>query len=123
MTLHVNDWFRRLAHGVSQLFSRPPSAPPVIGAAITADSAEWMRGWADGLITVGASHAALRTNIDAFHRGGARESGSFCNPPLAWARPMIQRYRLRMSGGATPHWTHSTLRILRRQIAPRSPSR
>jgi G6PDH family F420-dependent oxidoreductase len=56
----------------AQLFSRPTIAPPVIGAAITADTAEWMGGWADGLITVGASHAALRTNIDAFHRGGGK---------------------------------------------------
>jgi alkanesulfonate monooxygenase SsuD/methylene tetrahydromethanopterin reductase-like flavin-dependent oxidoreductase (luciferase family) len=53
-----------------QLYSRPKDPPPVIGAAITADTAEWMGAWADGLITVGATNAALRDNIEAFHRGG-----------------------------------------------------
>jgi hypothetical protein len=34
---------------------------------------------------------------------------------------MMRRCKLLMSAGATPHWTHSTLRILRRQITSTRP--
>jgi coenzyme F420-dependent glucose-6-phosphate dehydrogenase len=56
----------------AKLFTRPRTTVPLIGAALTEATAEWMGGWADGLITAGAGHDALRRLVDAFHRGGGR---------------------------------------------------
>lgn len=62
-------------HGLVQveearLFTRPRTAPRVVGAALTEQTAEWMGAWADGLITVGGPVDRLRRVIDAFRRGG-----------------------------------------------------
>ena len=56
----------------ARLATRPDAPPPVIGAAITEATAEWVGGWADGLITVGSDATALRRNVEAFRRGGGR---------------------------------------------------
>ena len=56
----------------AKLYTRPRTPLALIGAALSEDTAEWMGGWADGLITAGANHGALRRIVDAFHRGGGR---------------------------------------------------
>lgn len=56
----------------AKLYTRPEVPPAVIGAALSPETAEWMGAWADGLITAGASAGALKTVVDAFHRGGGR---------------------------------------------------
>jgi alkanesulfonate monooxygenase SsuD/methylene tetrahydromethanopterin reductase-like flavin-dependent oxidoreductase (luciferase family) len=42
----------------------------IYGAAITAETAEWVGGWADGLITVGKEADGLRQVVEAFRAGG-----------------------------------------------------
>ena len=55
----------------AKLYTRPENPPPMIGAAITAKTAEWVGGWADGLITVGKPPNELKKIIKAFqNRGG-----------------------------------------------------
>lgn len=54
----------------ARLFTLPETAPRVIGAALTEQTAEWMGAWADGLITVSAPVERLKGVIDAFRRGG-----------------------------------------------------
>ncbi len=54
----------------AKLWTRPPEAPRIVGAALSEETAEFVAGWADGLITVNASPARLRGIIDAFRRGG-----------------------------------------------------
>lgn len=36
----------------ARLYSRPRTPPMIVGAALSPETAEWMGGWADGLITV-----------------------------------------------------------------------
>jgi alkanesulfonate monooxygenase SsuD/methylene tetrahydromethanopterin reductase-like flavin-dependent oxidoreductase (luciferase family) len=36
----------------AELYSRPQIAPPMLGAAVTASTAEFVGGWSDGLLTV-----------------------------------------------------------------------
>src|SRR5690606_35923477 len=54
----------------ARLWSRPETPPPLIGAAVSAETAGWLGGWADGLITINQDLEQLRRIIDAFHEGG-----------------------------------------------------
>jgi coenzyme F420-dependent glucose-6-phosphate dehydrogenase len=54
----------------AKLYTLPPVAPPLFGAAITPETAEKVGGWADGLLTVNRPHHELRKVVDAFRRGG-----------------------------------------------------
>jgi coenzyme F420-dependent glucose-6-phosphate dehydrogenase len=54
----------------ARLCSRPPRPPLLFGAAVTAETAEWVGGWADGLLTVGHQPDGLREVVEAFRRGG-----------------------------------------------------
>lgn len=56
----------------AKLYTRPKNPPALIGAAITDKTAEWIGGWADGLITVAESPNELSKIINAFHRGGGK---------------------------------------------------
>jgi len=59
----------------ARVWSRPETPPPLLGAAVSAKTAGWVAGWADGLITVGsdpaATGAALKTFRDAGGTGDA----------------------------------------------------
>jgi probable non-F420 flavinoid oxidoreductase len=54
----------------AKLYTRPERPPLLIGAAVTAKTAEWLGSWADGLITISRPPEKLREVVDAFHRGG-----------------------------------------------------
>ena len=54
----------------ARLWSRPETPPPLIGAAVSAETAGWLGGWADGLITINQDLEQLRRIIDAFREGG-----------------------------------------------------
>ena len=49
------------------LYTRPETPPPIIGAALSEETARWLADWADGMITVGSSnHDQLERVIGAF---------------------------------------------------------
>lgn len=54
----------------AKLYTRPEVNPLIIGAAITAKTAEWLGSWADGLITTSRPPEQLKEVVDAFRRGG-----------------------------------------------------
>lgn len=54
----------------AKLYTLPDYLPTVIGAALTPETAEFVGGWADGLITVSQPPEKLRKMIEAFHKGG-----------------------------------------------------
>jgi probable non-F420 flavinoid oxidoreductase len=54
----------------AKLYTKPATRPLLFGAAVTAETAEWVGGWADGLLTVSAEPKGLREVADAFRRGG-----------------------------------------------------
>src|SRR5215207_1090940 len=68
----------------ARLWTRPEQPPPLIGAAVSEQTARWCAGWADGLITVGAPVDRLRRMIDAYRDAGGR--GRLClQVHLSWA--------------------------------------
>jgi probable non-F420 flavinoid oxidoreductase len=68
----------------AKLWTRPATPPPLIGAAVSVETARWCAGWADGLVTVNAPEARLREMIAAYRDAGG--SGPVClQVHLSWA--------------------------------------
>lgn len=67
------------------LYTRPQVAPLIIGAAVTAETAEWVGGWADGLITVSRPPAELKKVVEAFRRGGGAGKPMYLKVQLSFA--------------------------------------
>lgn len=69
----------------AKLWVRPEMPPMIVGAAITPETAEWVGGWADGLITVNRPHEQLKQMVDAFRRGGGAGKPMFLQVHLSYA--------------------------------------
>ncbi|HET8927957.1 MAG TPA: TIGR03885 family FMN-dependent LLM class oxidoreductase [Microbacterium sp.] len=54
----------------ARVWSRPAAPPPLLGAAVSADTARWVAEWADGLITVGTDPDRVAEVVDAYRDGG-----------------------------------------------------
>jgi probable non-F420 flavinoid oxidoreductase len=54
----------------ARLYTRPAVPPRLIGAALSVETARWLGGWADGLITTSQPRDQLRRLIEAFREGG-----------------------------------------------------
>jgi probable non-F420 flavinoid oxidoreductase len=69
----------------AKLYSRPERAPMLLGAAVTPESAEFVGGWADGLLTIQREPEELRKVVEAFRRGGGEGKPMFLQIALNWA--------------------------------------
>jgi probable non-F420 flavinoid oxidoreductase len=69
----------------AKLYTRPEIPPRIIGAAITPETAEWLGGWADGLITISSPPDQLRKIVEAFHRGGGEGKPMCLKVQLSYA--------------------------------------
>ncbi len=70
----------------AKLYSRPETPPPIIGAAITTQTAEWLGSWADGLITISRPPEKLKQVVDAFRRGGGEGKPMLLKVQLSYDR-------------------------------------
>lgn len=51
------------------LFTRPETPPPLFGAALSVETAEWLGEWTDGMITLATpDHETDRKRVEAFRR-------------------------------------------------------
>lgn len=98
----------------AKLYTRPETPPLLVGAAVTEQTAEWLGGWADGLLTVSAKPDQLRKVIEAFRRGGGEGKPLFLQVGLSWAateeealRQAHDQWRANAIGGDV-NWTLRT---------------
>ncbi|HEX2172312.1 MAG TPA: TIGR03885 family FMN-dependent LLM class oxidoreductase [Dehalococcoidia bacterium] len=70
----------------AKLYTRPARPPALIGAALTPQTAEWVGGWADGLITINQAGDQVRQVLDAFRRGGGEGKPRYLQVHLSYAR-------------------------------------
>ncbi len=77
----------------AKLYTRPKTAPKIIGAALTPKTAEWLGGFADGLVTVHQSREKLRAMIDAFRRGGGEGKPLFLQVKISYAKDDAEALR------------------------------
>jgi coenzyme F420-dependent glucose-6-phosphate dehydrogenase len=54
----------------ARIWSRPATPPPLLGAAVSAETAGWLAGRVDGLATVAQSPEALRRVVEAYRSEG-----------------------------------------------------
>lgn len=69
----------------AKVWSRPRVPTRLVGAATSEATAEWLGGWADGLLTVLASADRLKRVIDAFRRGGGEGKPIYLKIDLSYA--------------------------------------
>lgn len=70
----------------AQLYTRPRERPALFGAAMTAATARWLGGWADGLITAAQPDQGHAQVIEAFREGGGAGKPVHLKVQLAYAR-------------------------------------
>ena len=69
----------------ARLYTRPERPPLLVGAAVSAETAAWVGGWADGLITVaGGSIEKLRRVVEAFRAHGGAGKPVLAQAKVAW---------------------------------------
>lgn len=69
----------------ARLWTRPKEPPPLIGAAVSAETAAWIAGWADGLVTINQPHEQLARVVEAFRSGGGEGKPMTLQVQLSWA--------------------------------------
>jgi probable non-F420 flavinoid oxidoreductase len=87
-----------------KLYSLPAEPPPLLGAAVTEATAEFVGGWADGLLTVSGKPEQLRKVVEAFRRGGGEGKPLFMQVGLNWAPTEEQAV-----AGAYEQWRYNVL--------------
>jgi coenzyme F420-dependent glucose-6-phosphate dehydrogenase len=61
----------------AKLYSRPQQPPLLLGAATSPETARWLGGWADGLLTMNAEPEPLSRLVQAFREGGGEGKPMF----------------------------------------------
>jgi coenzyme F420-dependent glucose-6-phosphate dehydrogenase len=102
----------RVSHGGSvsaldaRIWSLPQEVPRLVGAAVSEETAEWLGGWADGLLTAGHDPEKLARVVAAFRRGGGRDKPIHLKMGLSWAddpaealRQAHEQWRFNALGG------------------------
>jgi probable non-F420 flavinoid oxidoreductase len=70
----------------ARLWSRPDQPPALVGAAVSAETAARVGGWADGLITINQSLDVLKEVIGSFREGGGGDKPVYVQVHLSWAQ-------------------------------------
>jgi probable non-F420 flavinoid oxidoreductase len=69
----------------ARIWSLPDQVPPLVGAAVSEETARTVGGWADGMITVYQPPDRLRSAINAFRDGGGDGKPVSVQVHLSWA--------------------------------------
>lgn len=88
----------------ARLFDRPQRPPMIVGAALSEDTARWMGGWADALVTIATSDGTTRKVVNAFRDGGGEGKPMFLQVALAYAPTDAEA-----AAAAHDQWTQTAL--------------
>jgi probable non-F420 flavinoid oxidoreductase len=69
----------------AKLWTLPAEPPPLVGAAVTEQTARWVGTWADGLATIHRPPEQLRRVVHAFREGGGEGKPMVLQVHVAWA--------------------------------------
>jgi probable non-F420 flavinoid oxidoreductase len=78
----------------ARLWTLPAEPPPLVGAAVSADTARWCGSWADGLVTINQPIETLERLIAAFREGGGEGRPLFLQVHLSWAESEEEALRV-----------------------------
>lgn len=69
----------------ARLWTLPEHPPPLVGAAVSVETARWVAGWADGLVTIKQPREHLERMIDAFRGNGGEGKPLYLQVHVSWA--------------------------------------
>ena len=72
------------------IWSRPETPTALMGAATTPETARWLGGWADGLLTVSPDLDRLRALLDAFGEGGGGGKPLHLKVDVSWGATDVE---------------------------------
>jgi probable non-F420 flavinoid oxidoreductase len=78
----------------ARLWTLPAEPPSLVGAAVSAETARWCGGWADGLVTINQPTEALERLIAAFRDGGGEGKPVHLQVHLSWAETDEEALRI-----------------------------
>jgi probable non-F420 flavinoid oxidoreductase len=78
----------------ARLWTLPAEAPPLIGAAVSAETASWAAGWADGLVTIAQPREQLERVVSAFRDNGGEGKTTALQVHLSWAEDEEEALRI-----------------------------
>ncbi len=81
----VVDHHGRIVVDRAKLWTLPAEPPPLIGPAISVETAAWVGEWADGLVTVNQPRDKLERMIAAFRENGGEGKRLAVQVHLSWA--------------------------------------
>ena len=81
----VVDHRGRVVVDRARLWTLPPEPPPLIGPAVSIETAGWVGEWADGLVTVNQPPDKLERMIAAFRENGGEGKRLAVQVHLSWA--------------------------------------
>jgi coenzyme F420-dependent glucose-6-phosphate dehydrogenase len=93
-----------LAVSQAKLWTRPAHEPMLVGAAVSPETAAFVAGWADALITVSQPDERLDAVVDAFRSNGGADKPMYLQAHVSWD-PSQARARQR----ATMAWRQGAL--------------
>lgn len=79
----VNHYGRVIVED-AKLYTLPKKAPLLIGAAVTKETAAWMGGWADGMITIHKPFKEMKETVDAFRQNGGEGKPVYLKVQLSY---------------------------------------
>lgn len=88
----------------ARVWSRPAAPPPLLGAAVTAETAGWVAGWADGLATVAQPADVLAGVVGAYRDAGGR------GPRVLQVHIALEDTERAALAIARDQWRHSVIR-------------
>ncbi len=68
----------------AKLWSKPRVFPKLFGAALSPETAAWVGGWADGLVTIHQPKEKLEPILEAFRRGGGEGKPMHLQVHVSW---------------------------------------
>ena len=69
----------------ARLHIRVKTPPLIVGAALSPETARWMAGWADAMVTISGKEERTRAIVDAFREGGGARKPVFLQVALSYA--------------------------------------
>ena len=87
-----------------RVYTTATEPPALIAAAVSAETAHWAGGWADGMVTVDAPLDQVRRVVEAFREGGGEGRPVRLQYHLSWARTEDEALR-----HAYDQWRHAAL--------------
>lgn len=88
----VDHQDEHLSVSQAKLWTRPAREPMLVGAAVSPETAAFVAGWADALITVNQPDERLVAVVDAFRSNGGADKPMYLQAHVSWAPSETQAH-------------------------------